>query len=159
GGVLRKLALPSFKEEASMNAGRKCAWLSRSKEGLLLTVSEGNEVWLLDPDNLQVKWRFQVPGLTRAVSCPQISIGFVAAGGSLHVVDLARQRTVQQYQANNLARLLDFQFPAVSADGRYLYVMGAVGQMFRLRCAGGRIQVEESGPGIGSNPQALEISP
>ena len=51
---MRRISLPDFKEDAALEAGKKCGWLSVSAEGVVLTANEAQEMWLLDGKSLKV---------------------------------------------------------------------------------------------------------
>jgi hypothetical protein len=54
-GTLRRIAVPEFSETHQLDIGRNCDWLSISGQGLIVTVAGVQQVWLVDPDTLQVK--------------------------------------------------------------------------------------------------------
>src|SRR5262249_11691850 len=54
-GTIRRLSFPDLKETHNIELGKKCSWLNPSAEGLVVSVSEAQEVWLLDPDKFTVK--------------------------------------------------------------------------------------------------------
>src|SRR5262249_21658747 len=64
-GVLRRVSFPDFKVSQTKDFERKCAWLDISAEGLLLSVPDKQEVWLVDPEQFEVKATIAVPNLKR----------------------------------------------------------------------------------------------
>jgi hypothetical protein len=72
-GTVRRVGLDGFREEASLETERSVSWLAVSAAGVLLTLPEQQEVWLLNPQTLRVKKQFAVPGVRRAVSVPGLA--------------------------------------------------------------------------------------
>jgi S1-C subfamily serine protease len=157
GGVLRRVALDGFKELKRLDLGRRCGWLALSAEGLVLTVTDLQEVWLLDVNGLRVKSRVPVPSVSRAVSSPALSVAVALSnspppiGSSLSVLDLKKGVAAGQFTGNDTrGRLVPtgFSSPMVSPDGKYLFVQGGMEQLCRLRITGTRLKFEEAGQRI-----------
>src|SRR5262249_50647635 len=51
-GLVRRISFPGLSEERLLEVGRRCSWLSVSGRGLLVTVAEGEEVWVVEPATL-----------------------------------------------------------------------------------------------------------
>ena len=60
-GIVSRYTLDGFKEQRRLEIGRKASWLSLSTTGLVVTVAELQEVWVLNADTLDVKARIPVP--------------------------------------------------------------------------------------------------
>src|SRR5262249_27082447 len=58
--TVRRIALGTFQVEKQLEVVSPCTWLSPSAEGLLLTLDNTQEVWLLDAASLEVKLKFDV---------------------------------------------------------------------------------------------------
>ena len=72
-GVLRRISFPDCKVVKKADLERKFNWMSLSAEGLLLSETDSDKMWLVDPATLQVKAKIAVPKLKRAVSAPSLS--------------------------------------------------------------------------------------
>src|SRR5262249_2732697 len=72
-GILRRMDLKGV-EERKLEISRRCSCLAMSAQGLIVTLPELQEVWVIDPDSLAVKKRVPAPGAFRVVSSPQLSI-------------------------------------------------------------------------------------
>src|SRR5262249_28593604 len=107
----------------------QCAWLDTSKEGLVLTVSGAQEVWVLDPKTFKVKHKIDAPGVTRAVSSPQLSVALSCNRDELRVLDLKKGAEVKKYKARDLGNLVAFLMPVVTPDGKYLFAQGWLEQL------------------------------
>jgi hypothetical protein len=69
-GLLQRVSFPDFKVTKKKDLERKFTWVSMSGQGLLLTCNEAEEIWVVDPGNLEVKAKIDVPKLKRAASAP-----------------------------------------------------------------------------------------
>jgi hypothetical protein len=158
-GLLRRLSVPSFQEEARLDAGFACSWVSPSREGLLLTIPEKNEVWILNPDTLEVKNKLTLTGVTRMVSAPNLSVGFAFAGADIVlVVDLQKRTAGKKFLAQTLGRPGSFGTPVVTPDGRYLFTASGLGELIRIKIDGSRVLAEQATPALGGNAPGIEVS-
>jgi hypothetical protein len=159
-GVLRRIAWPALKEERRLETGHSCSWLSLSAEGLLLTVADLQQVWLLDPNTLQLKKRFRVASVRRTVSAPPLSVGLAisADNNTLTVLDL-KAGTSREIDRSSLGRDAGFTHAVVTPDGRYLFTQGGIEQLQRYRLDGKTVRFEESSPRIAQNGQRIDVSP
>jgi hypothetical protein len=153
-GVLRRVALDGFVEEKRLDLRQRCSWLSPSAEGLLVTLPDLQEVWLVDPERFVVKRRVPVPAVTRAISAPVLSVAFAGGnGGGVSVLDLKKGEVVRQYAP------MGFEHAALTADGRQLFVQAGIEQLVRYVVRGTRLEPGGSSPRIAQNGQAIEVSP
>jgi V8-like Glu-specific endopeptidase len=164
-GVVRRVSYPAYQEELVLEAGVKASWLAMSAEGLVLTLGESEEVWLVDPATLKVTKRMPVPGAKRAVTSPALSVAFVPLGEtpsrraeSVAVLDLKAGTTGKTYGQLDLGDRAGFSLPEVSPDGTYLFTVNGAGCLQRYRIKGTALALEETGPGIGVNPQSVGVS-
>jgi hypothetical protein len=81
-GTLRRVTFPDLKEEWRQDLKEKCAWLSPSSEGLLVTLADGKEVWLIDPAGGAMKSCFAIDGVKRAAGCAGRSRGRASPRGA-----------------------------------------------------------------------------
>jgi S1-C subfamily serine protease len=148
-GMLRRIALDGFREVQRLDVGRKCGWLSLSAEGLVVTVTDAQEVWLVDAEQLKVKGRCAVASVTRAVSAPGLSVAVAASpgpldGGDLYVLDLKKVDVVKAYKARDFSRDVGFDRAVMTPDGKYLFTAGGIEQMARFRIDGADLVFEQS---------------
>jgi hypothetical protein len=165
-GVLRRVAFPGMQEELVLEVGAKANWLALSAEGLVLSVTGRQEVWLVDPATLQVKKRLPLPGLLQAVSAPPLSVAIAAVGDNprtlpetLAVLDLKTGATAKVYGRRDFdpRQGLAFGSPTVTPDGVYLFTRSD--RLHRFRIAGGALALEETCRGEGLNPVSIAVSP
>lgn len=140
-GELRRVTFPDFKEEWKLDLGERCAWMSMSSEGLLVTLASQPEVWLIDPEKGEMKGRFPVPGCKRAVSAPKADVGVALTGTGLHVLDLKKMTATRFTDPVPLRRIVDDV--ALSPDGKYVFTAG-LGKINRYALADGKFRFEES---------------
>jgi hypothetical protein len=152
-GLLRRIALDGFKELKQLDLQRKAGWLDVSAEGLVVTLPDQQEVWVIDADQLRVKARIALPSLTRAVAAPESSMAVAAGGarnfgGSLYVLDLKGGQVVRQYDLQQDFPRAGHQAPVLTPDGKYLFTVGGIEQLFRFELNGRQLVLEESSPRI-----------
>jgi hypothetical protein len=168
-GTLGQVALAKLEEVRRLEIDRKCSWLSVSAEGLVVTVADRQEVWVVDPETFRVKERLQAPSAARAVSSPALSVAFVpmppewSGAPWWQVLDLkAGERVFGRspgYPPNReRPQLLT---PTVTPDGKYLLTRGDHdGRLHRFRVDGPKLVYEESSPAIVSGRDSdLCLSP
>ncbi|MBI2901238.1 MAG: trypsin-like peptidase domain-containing protein [Planctomycetes bacterium] len=173
-GVVRKIAVPEFKEERQFRIGRRCGWIDRSKEGLLVLVTDLQELWVLDDGTLSVKKKIAVGTASLVVSSPALSAAFAAgARDTLSAVDVKAGKVAKEHSAYKISKeqgkrirkhtegvvLSEFGLPAVTPDGKYLFCVGfECLHRFKIGSNGLDLTYEEMGPRIGQNPWRIEIS-
>jgi hypothetical protein len=156
-GVLRLISYPEFNVKQEKDLEHKVAWLSISSEGLVVSVPDKHEVWVVDPAKLEVKKKIEVPSLKRAVSAPGISIAAGCGEGVLYAVNLKSGKTAKYEPPKNQRGAIGFEYPAMSPDGKYLFTdMNEV--LLRFKLQKGLFTFDEMGPRIG-NGFNISISP
>jgi S1-C subfamily serine protease len=164
-GILRRITLDGVVEAIRLDVGRGCSWLSRSAEGLVLTLGDTHEVWVVDPSTLQVKKKVAVDSVVRAVSSPALPVAFATGdqrgpGAHLSVIDLKTGKVARQYTPQDFeGEPVGFAHIDVTPDGKYLFSQGGIEQLQRYRIKGDKVALEESSERIASNGHAVEISP
>jgi CHAT domain-containing protein/Tfp pilus assembly protein PilF len=130
-GTVHRVRYPELTEEAANAVGRKCGWISMSAEGLVATVREAQEAWLLDPATLKEIKKIPIGRAQYAVSSPKLALAYAAASartgeGTLTVLDLKTGKAIKQYQRTDLgAAGAGLDRPVVSADGKHLFAIGS----------------------------------
>jgi len=143
----------------------QCRWLSPSAEGLLLTVTGLQEVWVLDPTDFRVKAKVAIPSAERAVSSPAISVGFAIGDRqqrylTLRVIDLKNGQVVREYGTSDFKdRHAYYAGPVVTPDGKYLFTQG--GSLLRFRILDDELELEENSRDSGdtAHQRGIAISP
>lgn len=152
-GLVRRITVPDFTETHKLDIGKGCEWLSMSSQGLVVTVSSSQEIWLVDPQNLQVKKKIPATTVKQAVSAPNLSVAYVSNGKALATVDLVKGKISAAIKG-------EFESLAVTAGGGYL--LTGSDKITRSKILkGGTLKFEETGPAIASGRRGsgLMVSP
>jgi hypothetical protein len=151
-GVLRRISVPEFMETHQLDIGRKCEWLSRSSQWLVVAITQ--EVWLVDPATLQVKKKLPAASVKQAVSGPKLNLAYITNGKNLATLDFGKGKI----SAATLKG--EFESIAVTADGNYLLAGSDRISRWKILKAGG-VKLEEVGPVIASGRRGsgLMVSP
>ena len=132
-GTIFRISFPDLVVRQKIELGRKCCWLAPSAEGLIVTVEETEELWVLDPAKGTVKKTFKVPLIRHASSAPNLSVAFAHHrgdhgwnGDDVMQIDL---------KTGAISKLDRRPWnPTVSPDGKYLFVrMGDCVERYILR--------------------------
>lgn len=145
-GTIRKISFPDLQVTQKIELDKKCSWLSPSAEGLVVSVAELQEVWLLDPVKGTLKKKTAVPSLKRAASALNLSTAFASNGKDLYEIDL-KNGTAAKYTAGG-PKFGGYDNPIVSPNGKYLFTSGGLEQMNRFGIKGGKVRFEQSSPRI-----------
>jgi len=162
-GVLRLISFPEFKVVKQKDYERKAAWLSVSAEGLVLSMADKQEVWLADPKSWEVQKKMDIPSLKRAVSAPTSSLAAASSGDrfdALYVLDLKAGKS-DLFAKPADAKLLGYNGPIMTPDGKYVLTEGMLGQICRFRVEDGKIVYDDQGGrlGQGAHGAGLQLSP
>ncbi len=134
---------------------QKCGNLALSGQGLLLSVLDAQEIWIVDPENLEtVKKKIPVPSVARVTAGfdAQYAVATVALKVGMHVIDLERGAIVKSFP--DFARHV-----RASPDGRFVFAEGDAEQLVRFRLDKDQLVQEDVGPRIALNAQSVCISP
>jgi hypothetical protein len=145
---LRRISYPDLKEEWKEALGARCAWLSLSSEGLLVTLADGKGVWLLDPAKGEMKSRFALAGVKWAAATPGSAVAVASTGTDPYALDLKKKVALPYSGPKPQFGGLDR--PVVTPDGKYAFTTGGLGlqQLHRWSLAGGTLRLEESSGGV-----------
>lgn len=177
-GMLRKIAVPEFREEKTLNLGQTCSALAMSRLGLVVGLPQIHEVWLVDANTLAVLKRIPATGVDSIASAPTITTAYATNRELLTIVDLAAGKAANQLTPRAAQRagggrvkrspdatpLFNFRLPAVTPDGKYFFCVSdesyddVFGSLHRFRINQNDLIYEEVGPTIGKNPQRIEVS-
>jgi hypothetical protein len=164
-GVLRLISFPDFKEVKKKDFERKVAWIALTGEGLMLSMPDPQEAWLLDTDSWDVKKKIAVPFLRRAVGSPVSSLGAAFGGNQqdnrLYLLDLKKGKAVP-YVPPTTVPLLDLgnHDPMMSPDGKYVFCRGH-GTIVRYGIVQGKLKYQETSPHLegGALGAGIQVSP
>jgi DNA-directed RNA polymerase subunit RPC12/RpoP len=163
-GKLSRISYPDLKPAAEKDLGRKVAWLSPSAEGLLVTVADKGEVWVVDPAKLEIKKTIPVPGVKRAVSAAPLSVAAATGEATqpvqrpfLTAVDL-RTGQATPFEAPKRLGIFAYSDVAAAPDGKSVFALQQGGDLFRCHFEGGQIKLDEQSGGMG-NGYRIQVSP
>jgi hypothetical protein len=162
-GLLRKIAVPTLKEERQLNLASGVTGMGMTRKGLAVYVSSAQEIWLLDPKTLEVKHRVALPGVVRmatAVSSNQI----LASTGpkDLELVDPTGEKIVAKFTPSELtsgtAPAVNFSLFALSPDGQNVFCYGSE-SLCEFSLSDDALSFVAAGPKLGIDPQKIIVSP
>jgi hypothetical protein len=163
-GLLRRVATDGLIETARLEIDRPCTWLSLSSAGLLVSVSNPQEAWLVKPDSLAVIGKIDTPGATRVVSSVGSILAFATPQrprggdcGQIEILDLVEGRSLGVVKSTEFKNV-GFGFTSLSPDGKFLYTAGGIEAIHRFRVEDGKLAHDGSGARIGQNTQDLVLS-
>ena len=146
-GTIFRISFPDLVVTQKIELNKKCSWLAPSAEGLIVSVEETQELWVLDPGTFAVKKSIKIPRIKRASSAPNLSLAFVETSPPLFY-------DVSQVDLKSGAVSLPAphaSHPTLSPDGKYLFVLGD-GNMQRFVIRDGKAIHEQSSPRIAEGP-------
>jgi hypothetical protein len=150
-GVLRRISFPDCIMRKEKDFERKFAWMSLSAEGLLLSQTDLEEIWVVDPVSLELRTQIAVPKLKRAASAMGLSVAVACDRDTiptqkLYVVDL-KEKTVVRWAVPRDPRIgregLGLDNPAVSPDGAYVFTQHSE-NIYRFSLKDGKLRYEEA---------------
>lgn len=152
-GVLTKLSISDGAKLAEVELDAQCADIERSKEGLVVVLSDLSEIRVLDEQSLEPRCTARVPGAESIACSPTSSRGYVLTGPTkITVVDLKGGRTadLEVQQSPKLQRPLRLKPHdlALTPDGKYLFAEGGIEMLVRMAVTRRTITIEESSPRI-----------
>jgi hypothetical protein len=176
-GVVRRISIPTLREERKLSTGRRQATLGICREGLVLYSVDVNpaELWLMDPATLKVTVRIPVPGSQKVLASPAGAFVYVVNrdDGNLLGLEMPSGRQVfsisgMEVQANtgadskrhSSARLhaRSWRTAAVTPDGRFV-LTSETGSLRRFNMSASSPRLEETGPQVLVRDTRFAISP
>jgi len=122
-----------------------CSNLVMSAEGLLTIASGIGEVWVLDPVTLAVRKKISAPGVNTITASHKSSMAFILTPAH-GVVDLKAGTLHQQAIAKTPPGFIGLRVPAMSPDGKYVFVQSGDANFHRLRLQGNQLVYDASKP-------------
>jgi hypothetical protein len=138
-GLLQRIGYPVLKELRRIELKQECHALGVCKLGLMLTLEQLQEIWIVDPDTLQVVKRHGVGQLRKALSGPGLAVAYAfcrdaetfrpSANGLPVRVDLtdgtlAAMTLAADPTGRAVPGLDGFEYAALSPDGKWLFADG-----------------------------------
>jgi hypothetical protein len=156
-GIVARVNADKMITERSLTIGRNIHNAAVSKFGVLI-VSPPDGIYLLDPDNLEVKLRIDVPNVLRVFSAPTLALAFVKTTDKNDVLlDLEKKEVVgEPFNSDNL-----MASAVLTPDGKFLFGVGGSGSaIVRYRIDSGKLTREQTGPEIanGSTLTGVNLS-
>ncbi len=166
---LCKFSVNPLEEVADLEIGARVTWVSLYKEGVVVTLGDQTEIWLVDPETLEVKRKADVPSASKVYSSPSLMVGFAVLHGQgrdgLGMVDLRSGKLLRIFTAQ------EFRTPkglspswgqiAVAPDGKVVWVVtGGHLQRFKFTPSTKQLQYDDSSPAsIGREGREIVLSP
>lgn len=147
-GLLQRITAADGTVEKQHAFGRRCSGLTMSGKGLLLTLPDANEIWVVDPTEFSVvtkKIAFTAPGTVTSganAAYAVVSSQATAAERRTVVVDLDRGAVVHTLSKFHVVT-------AMTSDGKYTFATDA-GALIRFRRSGDMLVVDDIGQRISS---------
>lgn len=177
-GLVRNVSTPGLMQTRAADLHSECRELNLSSQGIALFMSAREELWLMDPQRLEVKRRIPIRGMKLTAAAPGSAYAVACFASreeadSLAVIDLKTGKTSKQYKYSDLSQqagnslrrhpdsaLLErFQSLAMSPNGKYVLALSE-GCLHRLSMNGGFLEYEEAGPKICDGKTCrIDISP
>jgi hypothetical protein len=158
-GLLYKVAIPDGKVVSKKDFGRKVGWLDESGAGLIVSVPDKGELWVLGAD-LETKKTITVPDIGQAASSPKLPfalVGGVKDSVPLRTVDLKTGKATAIAVPAKFGRTLGGN-PVVSPDGASAFTEeGETTIRFTIPKKGMPTPVESIRSG--GNAQRIHVSP
>jgi S1-C subfamily serine protease len=159
-GVLTRVSLADMSEQKRLDVGRGCGWLSLSAEGLVLTVLDLQEAWVIDPDTFKVKSKIATPSPKRIVSAPALTTAYSVTGDGIQVLDLKAGKVVKEYAPMDLDGHAAGSLASVTPDGKYLFLVGGIEQLDRFAVDGQELKFQqESQRIVQGRVEGVDVSP
>ena len=155
-GILRKIAVPSFREERILSIGAETTSMGLSKEGLAVAVGQ-KAIWVLDEESLELKTKIPLDTVYRFSTSPSQNCAFTNHSGTLDCINLASGRVVSSLSMRDLRAPVKihplsgidtgFSVPYLTPDGQFMFLRGG-GSLYRFPLSA-YPRIDEIGPPIG----------
>lgn len=146
-GVLSRFAMDEPVMEQQLNIGRRCGNMERTSDGLLISVLDLEEVWLVRSETLALIRRIPVPELRSVAATREGSTPLAAYGpakqphlGGLITLDAKEGRPLKRFDAPHRGVVAVGEHHAVALGERFQFV--------RLRISGPDVAIEEEGVAV-----------
>lgn len=177
-GLVRRILLPSWREDRRFWTGDAPGGMADCKRGLLVTIPSKSRIFLMDESRLKVLDRFTVREATSVVAQPHGFLAFVPKTErglviELDVIDAELNRFLRPVVALEMLKAADpvpkyrrhassqglstFDRMVMAPKGDFLYCTSA-DTFFRVKVNGTTLEVDEAGPNCGKITD-LALSP
>jgi tetratricopeptide (TPR) repeat protein len=160
-GMLRKVSLPTLKEERQTNLGAGVVAMGMSHKGLAVYMSTAQEIWLLDASTLEVKHRTHVAGVVKMSAAVGTTDLLVSTGPTnLELVDPVTEKVITKLTPDSAGAGPDLSFAifALSPDGQNIFASQG-GAIAEFSLAAGKIAYVATGPKLGPDATSIIVSP
>lgn len=130
-GVLRHVAYPGLKEIRKIELGQVCFSLGACKPGLILTLPELQEVWIIDRDTLAVTRRVGVNNIGSLLTGPSLEYAYLFADSQPFRLNLA-DGTVAPMVLTAAPGFKGFGYANLTPDGKYLFADGGLLTAYKI---------------------------
>jgi hypothetical protein len=160
-GTLRLIAYPTLQAQTVLNLGQPVARLAVGDAGLVVTLPQLEEVWVINPNTFTVQFRVGLSGVQEVLAAPGLkgAIGICKEGGPV-VIEFGGdggtvgEAVIERDALTSVPKDVDgFDQAALSADGKRLFAIGPGGQLLRYRAEGKVLFLEEAGSSIVTGPR------
>ncbi len=145
-GAIRRISFPDLKETVQADLQSRCTYLAPSAEGLVVSVSESQEVWLLDEATFKVKAKIAVPNLHRCVSAYPLSIGVAVnkAGRDNEIFEVDFKAKTSKKYAGERPKHGGYWDPVITPDGKFVFTGGHLYGFNRWGIVNGKLKYMET---------------
>jgi hypothetical protein len=150
-GSLSRVAYKGFVLEKQVVLGKRCTALALSKQGLLASLAEPQEVLLIDPVSLSVNQRMPIKGVKRVTASPALDVGFALCEDSAIALDLVKGSPVRFLKGPT-------RFGRLTPDGKYYFAESSE-NLACFRVDGSKLIAYQSSTRIAQNGQSICVSP
>ena len=161
-GTIFRVSFPDLVVTQKIELGRRCCWLAASAEGLIVSVEETEELWVLDPATFAVKKAIKVPRIRHASSASNLSVAFahLAPDGPARDTDVLQIDLKTGAISKIASQCVKPWNPTVSPNGKYLFFRSGNECLERYVIRDGNAVFEQKSDGIvkGGGPGPL-VSP
>lgn len=166
---LCKFSVEPLKQVAELDLNARASWLSVFQDGIVVTFGDQTEIWLIDPETLEVRLKADVPSATKVYSSPALMVGFAVLHGQgrdgLGMINLKSGKLQRVFTSDELRVPEKHLSPswgriAVAPDGKAVWVVtqGHI-ERFRFNPRKKQLQYEDSSPSVGQDGKELTLSP
>src|SRR5262249_55524908 len=130
---------------------QKCSWLSLSAEGLVVTLPEAGEAWVVNASTLKVEQQITVNSPVRTIAGVNSSLAVAYSANETELLDLKTGKVLVSGKET-------LRHAVMSADGKYLYAHGGISQLQQYSVAKTGLKLEQSSERIAGAGHSVQVS-
>jgi hypothetical protein len=151
-GTLKLIAYPTLQERTILRLNQPAGRLAIGDAGLIVTLPQLEEVWVINPNTFAVQFRVGLAGVQEVLAAPGLkeAIGICKEGGPV-VIEFGgdggkvSEAQIDRDALSKLPKEIDgFDQAALTADGKYLFALGTGEQLLRYRVEGRVLFLEDA---------------